>query len=114
MDVLWVLQCDRPVRNLCSSQLATQPLTRCQSPCWCGRLTSAHPAGYVIPRTLVILAIGVLCTRFPAALLVLFGAGLNKKEQLFMASSWVPKVRGPATVSAAAVQAWAERRECCC
>eukprot|EP00891_Asterochloris_glomerata_P004958 jgi/Astpho2/4958/e_gw1.00070.58.1_t len=47
--------------------------------------------GYVIPRTLVILAIGVLCTRFPAALLVLFGAGFNKKEQLFMASSWVPK-----------------------
>ena len=62
----------------------------------------------------MIVAIGVLCTRFPAALLVLFGAGFNKKEQLFLASSWVPKVRGDAPVSAAAVQAWAERQECCC
>ena len=99
---------------MCSSQLATQPLTWCQRPCWCCRLTSTHPAGYVIPRTLVILAIGVLCTRFPAALLVLFGAGFNKKEQLFMASSWVPKVRRHASMSAAAVQAWAARQQCCC
>ncbi|KAK9814951.1 hypothetical protein WJX73_002939 [Symbiochloris irregularis] len=49
-------------------------------------------AGALITKTVIMLALGMLATRFTAALLVLSWGGLyTYKERLFMALAWIPK-----------------------
>ncbi|KAL3134630.1 hypothetical protein ABBQ32_007644 [Trebouxia sp. C0010 RCD-2024] len=47
--------------------------------------------GSLIWKTVIILALGMVATRLPAAFLVLFKGGFTWREQTFMAFSWVPK-----------------------
>ncbi|KAK9826675.1 hypothetical protein WJX74_009403 [Apatococcus lobatus] len=47
--------------------------------------------GSLVPKTVIILAIGVICTRLPTAFTVLTRSGLTLKEQAFVAFSWIPK-----------------------
>ena len=46
-----------------------------------------------IPRSMLLIFIG-LCIRLPAAFVACSFGALNFKEKLFIALSWVPKVRG--------------------
>lgn len=47
--------------------------------------------GSLIWKTVIILALGMICTRLPTAYFVLFRAGLTWREHMFMACSWIPK-----------------------
>ncbi|DBB10964.1 TPA: hypothetical protein ACH3X3_007414 [Trebouxia sp. C0006] len=47
--------------------------------------------GSLIWKTVIILALGMVCTRLPTAFLVLFRGGFTWREQVFMACSWTPK-----------------------
>ena len=57
---------------------------------WC--LFWQDLSGAAVADTWVHASAGMVCTRLPTAFIVLSKGGFTRKEQIFMACSWIPKV----------------------